>query len=127
MHEERVNSGKTFKLLLEQLELVKNNKDKKTISLKESKRKAEREHLLDMKHELDNELRIAQGLEPLPKKDTSLDVDEFEEEDEDEDKPHDILLQETARILYDLIVLPDSSPAELQALKVEKPKSMGKM
>ena len=127
LHEERVNSDKTFKLLLEQLELVKKNKDKKIISLKESKRKAEREHLLYMRHELDNELRIAQGLEPLPKKDTSLDVDEFEEENEDEDKPHDIQLQETARILYDLIVIPDSSSAELQALKVENPKSMGKM
>jgi carboxyl-terminal processing protease len=127
LHEDRVSSDKAFKLLLEQLELVKKSKNKKSVSLKKSKRKAEREQILDMKHELDNELRIVQGLDPLPKRDTSLEVDEFDEEEEEANKPHDILLQETARILYDLIVLPDPNSAGLQALKVEGQKVMGKM
>ncbi len=119
LHEKRVGSDKIFKLLLEQIELAKKSNDKKTISLKESKRKAERENLLDMKHELENELRIAQGLEPLPERDNTLEIDEFEEEENNEDKPHDILLQETARILYDLITTPNSSSARLQALKIK--------
>jgi len=126
LHEERVNSDKAFKLLLEQLALVKKGNDKKIISLKESKRKAEREKILDMKHELENELRIVQGLEPLPQRDDTLEIDEFEEED-DKDKPHDILLQETARILYDLIVIPNSSSAGLQALKINQPEPINKM
>ena len=126
LHEDRVKSDKAFKLLLEQLELVKKSNDKKSTSLKESKRKIERAQLLDMKHELENELRIVQGLEPLAKRDDSLAIDEFEEEN-DEDKPHDVLLQETVRILYDMIVIPDSSAAELQALKIEQSKAMNKM
>lgn len=132
LHESRIQNDKAFNLLLEQLALVKKNNEKKTTSLKESKRKAEREHVLDMRFELENELRMVQGLEPLPKRDDSLEIDEFEEED-DEDKPHDVLLQETARILRDLIVIPDSTPAELQALKTEHldgtdtPKAVSKM
>jgi len=126
LHEDRVKSDKAFKLLLEQLELVKKSNDKKSTSLNESKRKIERAQLLDMKHELENELRIVQGLEPLAKRDDSLAIDEFEEEN-DEDKPHDVLLQETVRILYDMIVIPDSSAAELQALKIEQSKAMSKM
>lgn len=125
-HEERVNSDRTFILLLEQLKLVKLNSDKKTISLMESKRKAEREQLLDMQHELENELRIAQGLEPLPQRDDTAKIDEDEEED-DEEKPHDILLQETARILNDLILILESGPSGLQALKIEQENATGNM
>ena len=126
LHEDRVNSDKAFKLLLEQMEFVKKSNDKKTTSLKESKRKTERAQVLDMKHELENELRIVQGLEPLPERDDTLDIDEFAEEN-DEDKPHDVLLQETARILHDLIVIPDSSATELQALKTKQSKALSKM
>jgi len=126
LHEDRVKSDKAFKLLLEQLELVKKSNDKKSTSLMESKRKIERAQLLDMKHELENELRIVQGLEPLPERDDSLAIDEFEEEN-DEDKPHDVLLQETVRILNDMIVIPDASATELQALKTEQSKAMSKM
>ena len=128
LHKNRIKSDKAFKLLLEQLALVKSSNMKKTTSLNEDKRRTERDQLLDMKHELVNELRIVQGLEPLPKRDKTLEIDEFEEEDdEDEDKPHDVLLQETARILYDLIVIPDATAAELQALKIEQPRAINNM
>jgi len=128
LHEERVNSDRAFELLLEQLALVKKGNDKKIISLQESKRKAERKQLLDMKHELENELRIVQGLKPLPQRDDTLEIDEFEEEEgDDKDKPHDILLQETARILYDLIMIPNLSSAGLQALKTKQSEQLNKM
>ncbi len=128
LHEERVNSDRAFKLLLEQLALVKKGKDNKIISLQENKRKAERKKILDMKHELENELRIVQGLKPLPQRDDALEIDEFDEEEgDDKDKPHDILLQETARILYDLIVIPNLSPAGLQALKTKQSEQLNKM
>ncbi len=126
LHENRIKSDKAFKLLLEQLTLVRTSNKKKTTSLKESKRKAERNQLLDMKHELMNELRVVQGLEPLPERDKTVEIDEFEEED-DEDKPHDVLLQESARILHDLIVIPDATATELQALKTEQPQTISNM
>ena len=126
LHEQRVNSDKAFKLLLEQLMLVKESNDKKTISLMESKRKAEREKVLDMRHELENELRIVQGLEPLPQRDDTVEIDEFENDD-DKEKPLDILLQETARVLNDLIQLPDSASSGLQALKIKQEDAVGKM
>lgn len=124
LHEQRVGSDRSFKLLLEQLELVKESNDKKTISLMESKRKAEREKLLDMRHELENELRIVQGLEPLPRRDDTLEIDEL---DDEEEKPLDILLQETARIFRDLIQIADSGSSGLQALKIEQEGAVGKM
>ncbi|MEE8233651.1 MAG: carboxy terminal-processing peptidase [Gammaproteobacteria bacterium] len=126
LHKNRIKSDRAFKLLLEQLALVKKSNKKKTTSLKESKRKAERDQLLDMKHELVNELRVVQGLEPLPERDKTQEIDEFEEED-DEDKPHDVLLQETTRILYDLIVIQDATETELQALKIEQPQAISNM
>ena len=126
LHKNRIKSDRAFKLLLEQLALVKKSNKKKTTSLKESKRKAERDQLLDMKHELVNELRVVQGLKPLPKRDKTQEIDEFEEED-GEDKPHDVLLQETARILYDLIVIQDATTTELQALKIEQPQAISNM
>lgn len=133
LHEERVRSDKTFKLLLEQLEFAKKHSDKKTISLNKSKRKAEREHRLDIKHEFENELRIVQGLKPLLKRNDSLEdntfeIDEENEKEDDQDKPsHDILLQETARILYDLIVIPKLSSTWPQAVKIEQAESLNKM
>lgn len=126
LHEDRMKSNKAFKILLAQLEFIKKSNNKKTTSLKKSKRKTERAKVLDMKHEFENELRIVQGLEPLPARDDTLDIDEFEEED-DEDKPHDVLLQETARILHSLIVTPDSSNTTLQALKIKQPEAISKM
>ena len=126
LHEKRVSSNKAFKLLLEQLNLVKEANDKKITSLKESKRKAERDHLLDIRHDLENELRIVQNLDPLPERDDALEIDGSEEEN-DADKPHDILLQEAARILHDLIVIPDLSSVELQALKLGDQNTIGNM
>ena len=126
LHKNRIKSDRAFKLLLEQLALVKKSIKKQTTSLKESKRKAERDQLLDMKHELVNELRVVQGLKPLPKRDKTQEIDEFEEGDV-EDKPHDVLLQETARILYDLIVIQDATATELQALKIEQPQAISNM
>lgn len=102
LHEERVRTDKAFQLLLKQLTLVKKNKDKQVISLNKVTRKAEREELLTAKHELENELRIAQGLEPLERQAESLENDTA---DDDADEPYDILLREATHILGNLIAL----------------------
>jgi len=117
LHKDRIQSDKSFNLLLKELQLIRDANDKKEISLLESKRKKEREQLQTAKHQLKNELRIAQGLKPLQ---AEQDIDEPESESENEDKM-DILLNETARILYDLIILTPAMPVDLQAKKFNDP------
>ena len=68
-----------------------------TVSLQESKRRAEREQRQLASTELHNEFRVAAGLEPMP-----VDTTDFEDNDELEDI--DPLLDETARILFDLVI-----------------------
>ncbi len=94
-YELRIKSNKLFQLLLEQHALALEASNKKTVSLLEDVRKSEREKMMDTKLKLENEFRLAQGLEPLPK---GVEPDESEEVE-----PIDILLEETAQILFDLI------------------------
>ena len=101
LHTARLKKDKFFPLIIEELELQKKTKERKFVTLLEDKRKTEREELLAAKKHIRNEFRIAQGLEPLPD-----DLEEIENEEEnkseDEDKL-DVLLEETAHILVDLI------------------------
>ncbi|HSR63897.1 MAG TPA: carboxy terminal-processing peptidase [Gammaproteobacteria bacterium] len=113
-HQSRIESDRSFKLLLEELELVQKNSDRKSISLLESERKQEREELLQAKRDLQNEFRVARGLEPLPE-----DADE-EDLEVEEDEEVDILLNETARILHDWITSPSLS-VDLQTVKQQDP------
>ena len=95
-YELRIKSNKLFQLLLEQQSLNQDASKKKTVSLLKETRKNEREKLMDTKLKLKNEFRLAQGLEPLEKGEES-------DESEEEVEPIDVLLDETAQILYDLI------------------------
>ena len=94
-HERRLNSDRIFQLTLEELELVYESSEKKTISLLELKRKQERDRLTEARKTLQNEYRIAQGLGPLA---NDANDDEYEKVE-----PVDILLQEAAHILLDII------------------------
>ena len=108
----RIKSDKAFQLLMKELQLVEEANESKKISLMESKRVKERDQILDTKRELENQLRIAHGLPPLPK---DADLSEIEN-DENEDKT-DILLNETALILNDLINIAYNQPAGLKAVQ----------
>jgi carboxyl-terminal processing protease len=94
-HKERIKENKLFQLLLEELRLADENIHKTQISLLELKRKDERERLLMAKKKIQNEIRIAQGLQPLSDDDNS---------ETDESEPVDVLLNETGQILHDLII-----------------------
>lgn len=100
-HRQRIKSNKAFQLLLKQIDLVRDNNEKTTVSLLESERIAERNRLMAGRKELQNEIRIAQGLDPLPEDADLDDIDEEEVKDTSE-----ILLNETAMILHDLINYP---------------------
>ena len=107
-YELRIKSNRLFQLLLEQQEMTKESRDRKTVSLLKETRELEREKLQNAKLELDNEFRLAQGLPPVAK-DTEETGDNAEEDEVD---PVDVLLEETANILFDLIS-PSHSTAQL--------------
>ena len=106
LHEKRIKSDRLFQLLLDQQKIIYAAEEKKIVSLMESKRKDEREKLTATKKRLQNEFRLAQGLKPLP--------EDAEEEKYDEVEPVDVLLQETAHILLDLIVPSHNTAANIK-------------
>lgn len=107
-HEARIKDDRAFNLLMDELRLLRDAGDRTTVSLNEQKRKAEREALLLAQRRVENELRIAQGLEPLPEtvsleEEEEDEPDQFASNEDDEFEPENVLLQESAHILLDLI------------------------
>ena len=95
LHQERIKTNKLFQLLLEEQKLIYAINEDKTTSLLETKRKLEREKLTQARRNLQNEFRVAQGLEPLG--------EESDVEDFDDTETVDVILNESARILEDLV------------------------
>jgi len=91
-----------FRYLNEDIQALKQEAERKKIALQESVRKLERDKLEDERFVKNNERRVARGLKPLKK---------GEKAPENERTP-DALLDETTRVLADLIAL---SHATLQA------------
>ncbi|OGT34118.1 MAG: tail-specific protease [Gammaproteobacteria bacterium RBG_16_51_14] len=120
-HEERIKNNKLFQLMLDEHRLAGENSEKKQISLLESKRKEERDKILKTKKTIQDEIRIAKGLPPLPD-DTDIDIDADPDSETDEAESIDVLLNETAQILYDLVV-PDNVPTMTQHT-VDQPNSI---
>ena len=106
-HEKRIKNNKLFQLLMDEIELKRKAADTKEISLLESKRKQEREKLLLARKTIQNAVRVEKGL-------PALEDDELKENpdanDEEGDDSTDILLNETAAILNDLITPRGSRP-----------------
>ena len=96
LHEQRIKDNRLLRLLLEDMETAQAMENKKTASLQESKRKADWEKRRLASAELRNEFRVALGLDPvLP--------DAVEIEDDNGLEDLDPLLEEAARILFDLV------------------------
>ena len=101
-HEDRIKSNKAFQLLIKEIHMIEDANDRKSVSLLESERIKERDNLENTKRQLQNEMRVAQGLMPLPDDADLNDIDSDELKDASE-----ILLDETANILADLIEIKD--------------------
>ena len=97
LHEQRIRDNRLINLLLREIETSQANENKKSVSLHEDKRRAEREKLRQEADAIRNELRAAAGLEPV-----SADADNPGNDAELEQL--DPFLDEAARILYDLVV-----------------------
>jgi carboxyl-terminal processing protease len=120
-HEERIKNNKLFQLLMDDLILKREATDKKEISLLESKRKVEREKILAAKKVIQNAMRAEKGLPPLAD-DVDVDADvDISAEDNEEDEPIDVLLNETAEILNDLISPPEGKAIDTRTVNAKKP------
>lgn len=107
-HKSRVKNNDGFQVLLEETRLVQEARDKTEVSLVEEKRRSEQKRTRTANHELQNRLRVVRGLKPLatPVRDLSdreATVATAANEVEEEPEPLDIVLNEAATVLSDLI------------------------
>ena len=98
-HESRIKKNKLFQLILNDINSKQKNSIKKEISLLETERKLEREKNEETKVDIENIMRQEKGLPPL---DNSKNISETL--DEENNEQIDVLLNEAAEILNDLIM-----------------------
>jgi carboxyl-terminal processing protease len=96
-HQARVAGDPDYQVFLRDLEFTRQQRDKTTVSLLESQRRAERERIEAWQRERENRYRVAKGLPPLKTGDEIP-------EGKDSVIP-DAALEESTRIVADLIVL----------------------
>lgn len=94
-HEARIGSDPAFQELLEDIEITRQALDQTRVSLLESQRRAEREEQQSRELERENRRRLAQGLAPLKQLEDAT----------DEEPAPDLLLDESAHIITDMITL----------------------
>ncbi len=119
-HEKRIKKNKLFQLLMDDMYLKREASDRKEISLLESTRKAERKKILTAKKEIQNAMRVEKGLPPLEDIDINDNVDITASDENEEDDPIDILLNETAEILNDLITPPKGNGVDTRTVDSKK-------
>jgi carboxyl-terminal processing protease len=94
-HKQRIESSNEFDYLLEDIQDLKKDRNQNQISLKEDVRKKEMEEEEEEKFQRENARRKVKGIELLEKG----------EKAEESFAPDDLYLDETARVLADLIAL----------------------
>lgn len=115
LHEKRANKDPDYNFMLDQIEMMRKNKEKKTISLNEKTRKQEKEHTELAAMQIENKRRKAKGLEVYKDvksyRDSELETDEKSAEETAEEAANrsqidvdgDALLIETGSIMMDII------------------------
>ncbi|MEM7542173.1 MAG: carboxy terminal-processing peptidase [Pseudomonadota bacterium] len=101
-HEQRILSDPAFQALLAQEKAIIETRRKKEISLVESVRRQEHEKSRFEVRARRNKIRVAHGLEPLPEDDPQGNNSNERSRDDGEDDI-DVVLDETGRILWDMI------------------------
>ncbi len=102
-HQKRIKSDPGFLFLLSQVEQQREVKNKKTVTLFENVRKANRDKLETNQRERLNHFRLSQGLKPLEAGEEMAATD-----DDDNNSIDKIQLRESAHILVDIITLEKS-------------------
>ena len=103
-HKLRIAASPAFTVLQEDIEASKEAREKTAVSLLKRKREAEWGQTMTKQREMENQRRAALGLPPLR---TDEALPDEEQTPTDNTKQPDLLLDESARILVDLIDLLD--------------------
>ena len=98
-HKKRIKKNKLFQLILSDIDSKQKNITKKEISLLETNRELERKETEEVKKDIENIIRQERGLPPLNDLKNISDTS-----DNKPVEPVDVLLNEAAEILNDLIV-----------------------
>jgi carboxyl-terminal processing protease len=115
-HEQRMKTDKAYLALLAQERAVQEVADRNSLSLVESKRRAEHEKARLDQRARENDIRIAHGKPALPAvPDANADDEEDKSSDSEEDKgkapgDFDVILEEATKVLGDAIDLGGASP-----------------
>lgn len=114
-HEQRIAASPEFQILLEEYQAIRDVQSQKTVTLVESKRRAEQTKQEQATRDRENRLRTLRGQPPLAE---SMTLEEMLEEKEDKEarRANDAMLRETAHILADLLVPPVPTPAMADAV-----------
>lgn len=120
-HDARMAEDKAYRALLAQEKAMQDAADRKSVSLLESKRRAEHEKARREQRARENEIRVAHGREPLPAEpeqeaddDDALDLAEGEDDKKDPDD-FDVVLEEASKVLGDYIELLQQPASRLAA------------
>ena len=124
-HKKRVANDPDFNFILDQIEIMEQNKQRKAISLNEKDRIAEKERLERQAMDIDNKRRVAKSLKPYKTLEEFRKSEEDVEEEEKEqasapqqnkiDIDGDTLLIETGNILVDMIRLSNNNQTKQAA------------
>lgn len=112
-HARRLGSDKAYKALLAQEHAMQEAADRTSVSLLESKRRAEHEKARIEQRARENEIRVAHGLDPLPAKpeaESEDDEDGLADADDEaggkkDPDDFDVVLEEASKVLGDYIEL----------------------
>lgn len=101
-HKKRIKADPDFIYLSKQINVLNESRSNSSISLNEASRKLDQKSKEELKLQLENERRLALGLETLVK---LSDIDEEQKVDKPEKDKNDFLLQEAGKIITDYISL----------------------
>ncbi len=112
LHQQRVATDSAYQALLAQERAAQKAADETEISLLESKRRAQHDKARREQNENENRIRAAHGLPPVALKNGDEEEEDLAAE-EDEDDKYDVVLEEAANVLRDLLLVTGAAQGRL--------------
>jgi len=119
-HLERIKLDAGFRMLQEEEDLIQSVSEQHTVTLLETQRRAKWDERDKKLRENRNRYRIAKGLKPLDKKKLNGEEENAATDHSDEEGVSQIMVNEAAHILSDLIDLQRSQATKFQLDTIEK-------
>lgn len=113
LHKKRVASDSAYQALLAQERAVQKAADESEVPLLESKRRAQHDQARREQNENENRIRAAHGLPPVALKDGDEEEEELVTEEEDDKEKYDVVLEEAANVLRDLLLVTGAAQGRL--------------